>query len=107
MPMEHLPAFWSVSYTHLDVYKRQPDAQIDDRSSGNLFYVSNMLAPIYPMYVRDADEMCIRDRERRACVCRELSKFFEEIKRGTLAELQQYYDQHPPKGEIVVVVEGR
>lgn len=46
-------------------------------------------------------------QERRACVCRELSKFFEEIKRGTLAELQQYYDQHPPKGEIVVVVEGR
>ncbi len=46
-------------------------------------------------------------QERRACVCRELSKFYEEVKRGTLAELLKYYSEHPPKGEIVVVVEGR
>ncbi len=43
---------------------------------------------------------------RNACVCRELSKMFEEVKRGTLEELTDYYSQHPPKGEIVVVVEG-
>jgi 16S rRNA (cytidine1402-2'-O)-methyltransferase len=46
-------------------------------------------------------------QERRACVCRELSKLFEEIKRGTVAELQHYYAEHSPRGEIVVVVEGR
>jgi 16S rRNA (cytidine1402-2'-O)-methyltransferase len=45
--------------------------------------------------------------ERRCCVCRELSKMFEEIKRGTVNELQQYYTSHPPKGEIVIVVEGK
>lgn len=45
--------------------------------------------------------------ERKACVCRELSKFFEEIKRGTLQELQHYYAENSPKGEIVVVVEGK
>lgn len=45
--------------------------------------------------------------ERKACVCRELSKLFEEIKRGTLHELQQYYTDNSPKGEIVVVVEGK
>lgn len=44
--------------------------------------------------------------ERRACVCRELSKMFEEIKRGTLHELHEYYTANPPKGEIVIVVEG-
>jgi 16S rRNA (cytidine1402-2'-O)-methyltransferase len=44
--------------------------------------------------------------ERKACVCRELSKFFEEITRGTVAGLQHYYTEHPPKGEIVIVVEG-
>ena len=44
--------------------------------------------------------------KRKACVCRELSKFFEEVKRGTVAELQNYYSQHAPKGEIVIVVEG-
>ncbi len=45
--------------------------------------------------------------DRKACVCRELSKMFEEIKRGTLKELHQYYSDHPPKGEIVIVVEGK
>ncbi|MGE0021263.1 MAG: 16S rRNA (cytidine(1402)-2'-O)-methyltransferase [Draconibacterium sp.] len=44
--------------------------------------------------------------ERKCCVCRELSKMFEEIKRGTVTELLQYYTAHPPKGEIVIVVEG-
>lgn len=45
--------------------------------------------------------------ERKACVCRELSKMFEEIKRGSIKELEEYYTQHPPKGEIVIVVEGK
>ena len=44
--------------------------------------------------------------DRRACVCRELSKMFEEIKRGTIAELRNYYSENPPKGEIVIVLEG-
>lgn len=44
--------------------------------------------------------------ERKACVCRELSKMFEEINRGTVSELTAYYTAHPPKGEIVIVVEG-
>jgi 16S rRNA (cytidine1402-2'-O)-methyltransferase len=43
---------------------------------------------------------------RNACVCRELSKMFEEIKRGTVEELAQYYTANPPKGEIVIVLEG-
>lgn len=43
---------------------------------------------------------------RRACVAREISKMFEEKKRGTLKELLNYYTAHPPKGEIVVVVAG-
>ena len=45
--------------------------------------------------------------ERKACVCRELSKMFEEIQRGTLKELEDYYTAHPPKGEIVIVVGGK
>jgi len=45
-------------------------------------------------------------RERKCCVCRELSKLFEEIKRGTIEELYKYYTANPPKGEIVIVVEG-
>ena len=45
-------------------------------------------------------------KTRNACVCRELSKMFEEIKRGTVEELSQYYTANPPKGEIVIVIEG-
>jgi 16S rRNA (cytidine1402-2'-O)-methyltransferase len=45
--------------------------------------------------------------ERKACVCRELTKMFEEIKRGTFTELADYYTNHPPKGEIVIVVAAR
>ncbi|MDD4108512.1 MAG: 16S rRNA (cytidine(1402)-2'-O)-methyltransferase [Prolixibacteraceae bacterium] len=44
--------------------------------------------------------------ERRACVCRELSKLFEEKRRGTLDELHKYYTENTPKGEIVIVVNG-
>ncbi len=44
--------------------------------------------------------------DRRASVSRELSKMFEETKRGTLAELAHYFTEHPPKGEIVIVIAG-
>ncbi|MEL7216351.1 MAG: 16S rRNA (cytidine(1402)-2'-O)-methyltransferase [Pseudomonadota bacterium] len=42
----------------------------------------------------------------RACVvCRELTKKFEETRRGTLAELRQFYDENEEvKGEIVVLL---
>lgn len=45
--------------------------------------------------------------ERRAAVARELTKIYEEINRGTIAELLALYSARPSiKGEIVVVVEG-
>ncbi|PDT53782.1 rRNA (cytidine-2'-O-)-methyltransferase [Sinorhizobium americanum] len=43
--------------------------------------------------------------ERRAAVCRELTKAFEEFRRGTLGELKAFYDQGASvKGEIVLVI---
>lgn len=44
--------------------------------------------------------------ERKASVSREISKFHEETKRGTLTELAEYYTLHQPKGEIVLIVAG-
>lgn len=42
---------------------------------------------------------------RPACVCRELTKTFEEFRRGSLGELAAHYgDGHPVKGEIVFVI---
>lgn len=44
--------------------------------------------------------------DRKASVARELSKFYEENKRGSLSELIEYFRSKTIKGEIVIVVEG-
>ncbi len=44
--------------------------------------------------------------DRKASVSRELTKLFEETKRGSLDELVQLYSSKTVKGEIVVVVQG-
>ena len=46
-------------------------------------------------------------KERKASVSRELSKMFEETKRGTLEELAEYFSKKTVKGEIVIVVAGK
>jgi 16S rRNA (cytidine1402-2'-O)-methyltransferase len=45
--------------------------------------------------------------DRPAALVREISKLHEETARGTLAELVAKFTSHPPKGEIVVVVQGK
>lgn len=44
--------------------------------------------------------------DRRAALCRELTKLHEEVRRGTLSELVESARRRPVKGEIVLVVEG-
>jgi 16S rRNA (cytidine1402-2'-O)-methyltransferase len=44
--------------------------------------------------------------QRQLCIARELTKKFEEFRRGTPAELLAHYEAHPAKGEIVLVVSG-
>lgn len=46
-------------------------------------------------------------QERKASVSREISKMFEENRRGTLRELIDYFEQKTIKGEIVIVVQGK
>ena len=45
--------------------------------------------------------------DRLVCVARELTKMFEEYQRGTAKEVKEYYENHPPKGEIVIIIEGK
>ena len=45
--------------------------------------------------------------ERQCCVSRELTKKFEENKRGSLQEVHGHFNAKPVKGEIVIVVEGK
>lgn len=45
--------------------------------------------------------------DRLCCVSRELTKKFEENKRGTLQEVHDHFNAKPVKGEIVIVVQGK
>lgn len=45
--------------------------------------------------------------EREVVVARELTKQFEEMRRGTVGELARYYADAPPRGEVVLVLAGR
>lgn len=45
--------------------------------------------------------------ERQLCVARELTKKFEEFRRGTASELLAHYESKPPKGEITLIIAGR
>ena len=46
-------------------------------------------------------------QDRQASISRELTKLFEETKRGTLSELIQHFSGHAPKGEFVLIVQGK
>lgn len=45
--------------------------------------------------------------DREAAVCRELTKLYEETKKGNLEELIAHYEKTPPKGEIVIIISGK
>jgi len=45
--------------------------------------------------------------ERQISVSREITKLHEETVRGTAEEVLKYYEEKPPKGEIVIVVGGK
>lgn len=46
-------------------------------------------------------------KERQCCVSRELTKKFEENKRGSLQEVHDHFNNKAVKGEIVIVIEGK
>jgi len=45
--------------------------------------------------------------ERQVSVSREISKLYEETVRGTLKEVATYFTENEPRGEFVLVVEGK
>lgn len=55
--------------------------------------------------LKQLSEACGEDR--KACVCREISKLHEDIRTASLAELHQHYANTTVKGEIVIVVAGK
>ncbi|MGC4037208.1 MAG: 16S rRNA (cytidine(1402)-2'-O)-methyltransferase [Chitinophagaceae bacterium] len=58
--------------------------------------------------VKTLEEMIGYFGENRQCsVSRELTKLFEETKRGTLKEVSEYFKEKGVKGEIVIVIQGK
>ena len=45
--------------------------------------------------------------ERQLCVARELTKKFEEFRRGTASELLAHFESHPAKGEITLLIAAK
>ncbi len=61
-----------------------------------------------PHHVRRTLQELVRSLggERPAAAARELTKCYEEFRRGTLAELLAWYEEHEAKGEFVLIVSG-
>jgi 16S rRNA (cytidine1402-2'-O)-methyltransferase len=52
-------------------------------------------------------ELAVAGADRRqAAVAREMTKHFEEVRRGTVGELAAYYKHAPARGEVVIVLAG-
>jgi Predicted methyltransferases len=45
--------------------------------------------------------------DRLMSVSREITKLYEEHVRGTIQEVSQHFEQHPPKGEFVLILAGK
>ena len=45
--------------------------------------------------------------ERRICLCREITKIHEEFRRTTLSDAIAHYEENPPRGEFVLVIDGK
>jgi 16S rRNA (cytidine1402-2'-O)-methyltransferase len=54
-------------------------------------------------FLKDAHETL---GDRMGAVCREMTKLYEEVQHNSLSSLLTYYEANPPRGEVVVVIEG-
>ena len=49
----------------------------------------------------------VLDEDRKACVVREISKIYESYHHGSFSELHTYFTKNKPKGELVLIIEGK
>lgn len=57
--------------------------------------------------VKTLEELSEKLGDRKIALCRELTKKHETVFRGSLLEAVSWYQENPPKGECVMVLEGR
>ena len=56
--------------------------------------------------LKTLDALTTLDPNCRVCVARELTKHFEEFRRGTASEVREHFAAHAPRGEITLVIAG-
>jgi 16S rRNA (cytidine1402-2'-O)-methyltransferase len=56
--------------------------------------------------IRSLEVISREDSTRLICVARELTKQFEEYRRGAVSTVLSHYAAHPPKGEITLIISG-
>lgn len=57
-----------------------------------------------PRLVKSLEAIAAWDPAREVCVARELTKLYEEARRGRAETLAEHYTSHPPRGEIVLLI---
>ncbi len=78
--------------------QKQLDAVAQDERATILYESPHRIKKLF-------DELLVRVPDRRAVVCRELTKKFEQVASGTVAELAQRIDNDvPARGEFVVII---
>lgn len=61
-----------------------------------------------PHHLKDTLEILYQTLgNRRISLCRELTKKYEEVKRGTVCDMIEYYKCREPRGEYVLIIEGK
>ncbi len=86
--------------------KGTPRRRLLERAAGEPWSIVFFEAPGRLTELFD-DLIALCGVERYAVVARELTKIHEEIRGGTLSELMTYYKEHPPLGEVTVVLSGQ
>ena len=88
----------------LSVTKKQRQAHLDEIKNLRrtlIFYE----APHKLTYT--LNDLLINLGDRKIALCRELTKIHEEVLRGKISEMIEYYKEKSPKGEYVLIVEGK
>jgi len=78
---------------------RHIERVLAEEGTSILFEAPGRLVPL----LEEIERLCPM---RRIAVARELTKKFEQVLRGTAREIMEYFKEHKPRGECVIVIEG-
>ncbi|MDO9534191.1 MAG: 16S rRNA (cytidine(1402)-2'-O)-methyltransferase [Bacillota bacterium] len=89
--------FWGFLSRKAGNLKKEIQSIAEEEKTGVIYEAPHRL-------VKTLKEMGKALKGREVAVCRELTKKFEEVRRGTADDLFLHYSEHPPRGEITIVI---